>query len=140
MGISTCTESVKPPRGLFSNIIRRLGLEKQIVIVKKNLGFFVSFLSVFVFLSVSAFIVLKHVLSESSFGPFLSLAINDPALVIKYWHSFILSIFESIPGITIVYFLFSFGFLILFLRFAGAYFGKFMALSKSIKKKHEYVK
>ena len=65
-------EEIKAPRGLFSRIIKRLGLERQLQIIKRNLGFFIGGLAVFVILSTFAIIGLREVLSESSFGPFVS--------------------------------------------------------------------
>ncbi len=132
---------IKPPRGLLSQIIKRLGLEKQFRIVKRHLGFFATILLVFLLLSIFAFIGLKEVLSESSFGPYLSLIFSDPGTVLKDWHSFGLSVSESMPGITIVGLLLSVAFLMLFARFVSVYFGKFLSLSGSIKKqKQTYVK
>ena len=74
------------PRGLFSRIIKRLGLEKELTIVRRNLKFFTTLLVMFLVLSVFAFIGVKHVLATSSFGPFLYLAFSDSGIVIKYWY------------------------------------------------------
>ena len=51
------------PRGLFSRIIKRLGLEKELALVKGNLKFFTALLAMFLTLSVFALIGVKHVLA-----------------------------------------------------------------------------
>ena len=122
------------PRGLFSRIIKRLGLEKELAIVKSNLKFFTTLLVTFLILSVFAFIGVKHVLATSSFGPFLYLAFSDPGIVIKYWHSFMFAAFESMPGVVIAGLIFSLAFLILFVRFAVFAIEKTATLIKSINK------
>ena len=127
------------PRGLFSRIIKRLGFEKQLDVVKRHLKFFVPALLVFVFLSIFAFIGLKQVLVQSSFGPFLSLIISDPKMVLKYWQSFLLSVFESMPGAYILFFLITLALFLLFVRSAGIYVEKLFSLTKLIsKQKHQF--
>ena len=126
--------SVTPPRGLFSRIIKRLGLEKELTLVKGNLKFFTALLAMFLTLSVFALIGVKHVLATSSFGPFLYLAFSDPGIVIKYWHSFLFAAFESMPGVAIAGLIFSLAFLILFVRFAVFAIEKTAILIKSINK------
>jgi len=135
--IFTYISPAAPPRGLFSRIIKRLKLEKQLGMARKHLGFFVSALLIFVFLSVFAFIGLKQVLIQSSFGPFLSLIFSDPKMVLKYWQSFLLSVFESMPGAYLLFFLIPLALFLLFVRLAGVYFEKFLSLMKLInKQKH----
>lgn len=126
--------SVTPPRGLFSRVIKRLGFEKELVLVRGNLKFFTTLLVMFLILSVFAVIGVKHVLSTSSFGPFLYLVLSDPSVVIKYWHSFLFAAFESMPGIAIAGLIFSLAFLMLFVRFAVFAIEKTAVLIKSINK------
>ena len=128
-------EETKTPRGLFSRIMKRLGLERQLKIIKRNLGFFVGGLAVFVFLSVFAIIGLREVLSESSFGPYLSLVFSDPWMVLKNWHSFTFSVFESVPGASLVVLLFAVAILLMFVRLASIYLNKFLSIIKKINKK-----
>lgn len=134
-----CTSFPKPPRGLFLRIIKRLGLEKQLDVARRHLGFLVSALLVFVFLSIFAFIGLQQVLTQSNFSPFLSLIFSDPKMVLKYWQSFLLSIFESMPGVHISIFIIPLALFLLFVRLAGIYFEKFLSLIKLInKQKHQF--
>jgi hypothetical protein len=122
------------PRGLFSRIIKRLGLEKQLRIARKHLGFFTGALVVFLILSFLAFIGLKQVLAESSFGPYLSLIFSDPGVVLKYWHSFLFSIFESVPSASIAIFLAALALFLLFVKFSSSSLEKLCLVIKSIKK------
>ncbi len=127
------------PRGLFSRIIKRLKLERQLRIVQKHLGFFAVLLGVFLFLSIFAFVGLKQVLAESSFGPYLSLVFSDPGIVLKYWNSFLFSVFESMPGTGIALFLTAFAFLLLLVKLASSSLEKFYLVVKSVRKqKYEH--
>lgn len=121
-----------PPKNLFSLIIKRLRLEKEIALIKNNLRFFSVLLVIFVFLSFFTFMGLKNVLEESNFGSFFSLIFSDPKIVIKYWHSFVFAVFETIPGImTGLLFLFL-AFLLFFARFITIAIEKLFITIKSI--------
>lgn len=128
-------EEIKTPRGLFARIIKRLGLERQLLIVKRHLGFFAGILIVFVFLSIFAFIGLKHVLAESSFGPYLSLIISDPGMVLKNWHSFVFSVLESVPGADMFAVLLAVGVLLMCVKLVNKYLNKLLSIIKNINKK-----
>lgn len=129
--------SVRLPRSLFSRIIKRLGLEKELILAKRYLGFFVVLLMIFLFLSIFAFIGIKHVLAESNLEFFISLIFSDPGIVIKYWDSFAFAAFESMPGITATALLLSVAFLALFIRLAALAFEKlFMVIKLINKQKH----
>lgn len=134
--IFTRISPATPPRGLFSRIIKRLKLEKQLRLVKKHLAFFASFFVVFLILSVFAFIGFKHVLAESDLGPFVSLMFSDPGMVLKYWQSFALSVFESAPAGMIFILLITVSFLLFLAKFLGASFEKFSLLARSIRKRY----
>lgn len=131
--------SVVPPRGLFSRVIKRLGLERELALVKGNLIFFSTLLVIFLVLSAFAFIGVKYVLATSSFGPFISLIFSDPSMVIKYWDNYVFAASESMPGIAIAGLIFSLAFLLLFVRFAVFAIDKTVILIKSINKSR-YVK
>ena len=129
-----CRTPAIPPRGLFSRIIKRLKLEKQLRIVQRRLGFFAVLLGVFLFLSIFAFVGLKQVLAESGFGPYLSLIFSDPGIVLKYWDSFLLSVFESMPGAGIAIFLAALALLLLLVKLASSSLEKFYLVVKSVRK------
>ncbi len=131
--------SITPPRGLFSRIIKRLGLEKELVLVQSNLKFFGTLLAVFLVLSVFAAIGVRHILAESSFGSYVSLALSDPGVAVKYWHSFVFALFESTPGMTAAALLLSVAFLLLFIRLVAFSIEKLSVITKAIhKQKYGY--
>lgn len=123
-----------PSRGLFSRIIKRLGLEKELALVKRHLRSFVVLLVIFLGLVIFASIGIKHELAESSVGPFLSLIFSDPGIVIKYWHSFVFAAFESMPGVMVTVLFLSLAFLVLFIRLAVFTVEKLFIVIKSINK------
>lgn len=127
-------ENNNQPKDLFSRIIQRLGLEKELALVRGNLTFFSTLLVIFCVLSIFAFIGVRHVLAESSFGPFVALIFSDPSIVIKYWQSFLFATFESMPGMIAAGLLFSIAFLLLCIRLAAASVERFLAITKSIHK------
>jgi hypothetical protein len=128
-----------PPRGLFSRVMKRLGLEKEMALVKRHLGFFVALFIIFLVLSVFAYVGIKQVLAESSFGPFVSLLFSDPAIVIKYWQNFILATFESMPGVATTALFLSMAFLLLFVRFSALAIERLFIVFKLInKQKYEH--
>jgi hypothetical protein len=127
-------EPAAHPEDLLSRVIKRLGFEKELVLIKRHLKFFSMLFAVFLVLSIFAFIGVEHVLQESSFGPFLSLLFSDPGIIIKYWHSFMFAAFESVPGVTISALLFSIAFLMLFMRLIAVAIEKMFVTANSIKK------
>ena len=104
------------PKDIFSKIMKRLGLEKQLILIKKHLRVFLVLSVMFVALSIFAFIGLKTVIEQSSFLEFMSLLFSDPDMVTKYWQSFILLITESFPGLAVAGFIVSIAFFMLFIR------------------------
>ena len=122
------------PSGLFSRIIRRLGLEKELALVKRHIEFFGTLFAVFAVLSIFAYIGVRQMLAESSFGHLTSLLFSDPDIAVKYWHSFIFAAFESMPGVAIAGLIFSLAFLMLFIRFIVFAIEKTTILIRSINK------
>ena len=129
-----------PPKDLFERIIKRLGLEKELSLIKRNMRFFSVLSVIFIVLSIFAFIGVKSVLREYSVMPFLSFIFSDPDIVIKYWHSFLFSIFESIHGFAFAGFIFSIAFLLLFIRFVFFAIDKILSILKLINKQKYVVK
>ncbi len=92
----------EPPSGLFEKIIYRIREEQRDFAIKQRVAVF-SFIMV---ASIVAFIpALKSVqtdLAESGFLQFLSLALSDFGVVVTYWHSFAMSLLETIPAMSLV--------------------------------------
>ena len=125
---------LKPPRGLFKRIIDRLGLEKQLQLVKHNLGFFSVLSAVFVVLCIFAYIGLKAVLAESSFGKYLQLLLSDPDVVLRYWKIYLYTLFESLPAFYLSLFLIPLALIIIFASYVSRNIEKVLLLTKSIRK------
>lgn len=125
---------IVPPNGLFSRIMKRLGLEQELILTKKNLSIFILLFVVFLFLLIFGFIGLMHELAESSFGQFISLIFSDPGAAITYWHSLMLSLFESMPSLAVSLILFLIAFLMIFIRLAVFAAEKISVIIKAINK------
>lgn len=127
---------LRPRKGLFSRIMKRLGLERKLKEVKECLSFFVVASAFFVVILATGLIALKHILSQSSLGVFLSLIFSDPKMVIKYGDSFIFSVLESMPENTIFVVLISLALFLLLGRSVILYFEKLLSITKSIQKQN----
>lgn len=108
------------PQGLFTRIIKRLGIEKQLQVVRRHLGLFAVLLFVCLVLAFIAFLKLHDALMETSFGPYVAIAIHDPRLLFAYAHSFLFLLIESVPGIGISITLFLVACVMLIARYAGS--------------------
>lgn len=126
---------MKPPRGLFHKIIRRLGLEKSLKITKEKLAF--SFIGLL--LAGTAFVFaanfLHHELMESEFGPIISLSVSDTRIVLLRASDFILAFLESIPVVYVTAVLSAVLLLLIGLKLVFQYAGRASLIIKSINKK-----
>lgn len=132
--------SEKPPKGLFWRIIERLGLEKQLRLVKRHLGLFGTALTACLFLLIIAILGLKDFLSDSSLRSYLSLLFSDPQIVLSHWRVYAFSILESLPGVGLFLLFLFIALLLVFVRLVSYYSSKFFSITKSIhNKKHHGV-
>ena len=122
------------PRGLFGRVIRRLKLEEQLLLIRRNLGMFVGLLVFFALWSVLAIIGFHAVWQESNFEAYWSLLASDPAVALKYWHSFSLSVLESIPAEAVLWVTVSMAFLMLCVRFVGVCYQRWLTLAGQTRK------
>ena len=120
------------PEGLVSRIMRRLGLEQQLRIVRRHAGFFAGLTLVFGVLFIFAIIGFREVMTESSFGPYVSLIFSDPGAVARYWHSFVLSLEESLPGLSLALLLFVSAVVLLMIRLVARAGEKIMHINHTI--------
>ena len=131
--------SQNPPRGLFTTIIKRLGLEKSLRVTKKHLIFTSIVFIVACVALVFAINFLKHELAESEFSPFALLFFSDTSFVLSHSRDFILAFLESIPAVRITIVLGTVILLLVVLKLVVQYTDKISQLLKSIhKKKHEF--
>lgn len=89
---------------LFARIMRRLGLERQLEILKKHLGIVASGLVIFIALGVWVVHILHAVLTWSSFGSMTHLAFTNPQVVLRFGGTYMQSVAGSFPAIEIACF------------------------------------
>jgi hypothetical protein len=89
---------------LFARIMRRLGLERQLEILRQHLGIVVSGLVVAFALGVWVVHILRSVLIWSSFGSMAHLAFTDPQVVLRFGNTYVQSVAGSFPAIEIACF------------------------------------
>ena len=95
---------IEPPKGLFDKIIQRIRREERLLVLKRVILF--SFLLVG---SVIGFFPSINLLvsdfNQSGFLKFFSLIFSDSSIVAIYWKSFIMTLLETIPTVSIALFL-----------------------------------
>src|SRR4030042_1038585 len=106
----------KAPRGLFSRIMRRLVTKRQYQALKRYVEINSGALVLFVIVGILAFIGLWQVISMTPLFPLLSLMRSDPGMIVMFRHSFVLSVMESVPGLSMALFFAVLGFVLLFVR------------------------
>jgi hypothetical protein len=124
---------LQPSRKLFARIMRRLGLEQQMHVLRRNLGLVAAALITFFLLCVVAFVGLRGVLAESGFGPYLSLMRSDPEIIARHWRPFVFVIFESAPGVSLAFCAASLGLFLLCVRFVVVGIEKLTSTGRSIR-------
>lgn len=96
-------DQIEPPKELLGNVLSKIKLQESRTAKNKSLFFGVtSLLSVAALVPAIQFTIQEF--SQSAFYSYLSLAISDGDLIIKYWKEFSLSLVESAPllGITLM--------------------------------------
>ncbi len=92
----------EPPSGLFEKIIYRIREEQRGFAIKQRVAVFSFIMVASIVAFIPAFKLFQTDLSESGFLQFLSLALSDFGVVITYWHSFVMSLLETIPAMSLV--------------------------------------
>jgi len=124
---------VKPPRKLLFSIFSRIKLEKTLFETRKQLKWFIFASSIFLAILVFAILGLRDIMKETSIGLYISLFFSDTAIILKNWRAYILSIFESLPGESVVLFLTALGLLLVFVRIMANILRKLLLIVKTIK-------
>jgi len=119
----------------------RLGLERQYGIVRRNVGILGG---AFVMVTVIVIVVLlgfSHILVRSSFGPLISVIASDPDLTLKFWHSWFLSVAESLPGIVIAALALALALMLLCARLTSVLATRLLRIKRSIdSQSHGYIR
>ncbi len=124
------------PRGLFSRIIRRLGLERQAQVIRKHLSIIVPGLCAATIFGIWVVHVLDLVLRWSSFGPVFRVALSDPDFVALHGGSFTRSVLGSVPPIELAFTFFSLAAILLLVRWMVQGIVAYRAVQQDIS--HQY--
>ncbi len=96
---------IEPPSGLFERIVNRIHKGQWLLTIRRRIAIF----SVGLVGSFAAFfLALKMVsaeLSSSGFNQFFSLIFSDFTVVMRYWQSFVMTLLETLPVISLMVFL-----------------------------------
>ena len=110
-------EPFEPPGGLFEKVLLAIKKEKEFQ-RKKRLSFVFGILFIFSIFSVpfSAKLLIEQISISGTFY-FLVTALNDFENFLLFWQDFILAIAESLPIMTITFFVINITILLFILRF-----------------------
>ena len=95
----------KPPKGLYESIMNRIREERRISVLRRRIILFCLGFVVSAAAFVPAFRWLQTDLSNSGFLQFFSLLFSDFKIVATYWQSFLMSLLETVPAISLAVFL-----------------------------------
>ncbi|GEM_PF-432281 len=98
----TTIELPDPPPYLFSRIMNRIQAEKQRLALRRRFIVFSIILAASVMVLVPVLKMVHQNLVESGFIQFLSLLFSDSAVVVTYWQSFVLTLLESLPAMSLI--------------------------------------
>jgi hypothetical protein len=126
----------QPPQNLFMRILRRLGLERQLQLLRRHLGAVIAGLAVSFVFAAWAVHILVQVLRWSSFGPFARLALTDPIAMARFRSLYILSILESIPALEVALFFASLAAVLLLVRWLTRDVDTYQDLAERINEQH----
>ncbi len=96
--------TIEPPAGLLEKILFRIKKEQRFLAIRQGIIFFV-FLACSVVLFWPALIMLLSDISKSGFIYFFSLLFSDFSTVLTFWQSFIMTLLETLPAVSIAIFL-----------------------------------
>jgi ABC-type phosphate/phosphonate transport system permease subunit len=96
---------VELPEGIFDRIMARINTERRILTFKRRLAIFsIGFIGSGIAF-IPAFKMVEAGFIESGFLQFFSLLFSDFRTVAAYWQSFIMSLLETLPAISLAIFL-----------------------------------
>lgn len=96
---------VEPPSGLFEKIVNRIHKEQRLLTIRRRIAIFSVGLGGSLVAFIPVFKMLSAELAESGFIQFLSLLFSDFSIVVRYWQSFVPTLLETLPVISLIVFL-----------------------------------
>ena len=118
---------------LLARIMRRFGLERQLMRIRRNFDISMVFLFLAGAGTLVAAQVLRALLQQSAFLPYAMLIRSDFHPVIEHWQSFISAVFESAPTAFITIVLLGTAFLLSCVRLALVLWQRMSQVSTSIR-------
>lgn len=96
---------IEMPEGIFGRIMARIHTEQRILTFKRRLAIFSVGLIGSGIAFVPAFRMVRLSLIGSGFLQFFSLLFSDFGTVAAYWQSFVMSLLETLPAMSLAVFL-----------------------------------
>jgi hypothetical protein len=90
------------PAGLFDKVMGRIDGAKRLRNLKRRLAFFLVLLSLSIVGFVLAVWSTQLALAQSGFLEFFSLLFSDLGVVLTYWQTYLLSLLEALPVISLI--------------------------------------
>ena len=94
--------SEEPSKELFFKVIGRIKRERRMIAVRRRLVLFSSAFAISTSFIIPVFNATKNGLTTSGFLEFSSLIFSDTRLIIANWQSFMFSLLESVPVMSLI--------------------------------------
>ncbi len=94
-------EPPEPSAGLLNRIMKQIRREQYMRTLRLRFAFFIILLAASATAAVPAYRAMQSSIAESGFMQFLSLLFSDTGTVMAYWDSFVLTLLEALPVISI---------------------------------------
>jgi hypothetical protein len=95
-------QSVPVPTGLYERILARIKQEQRLLSLRRRLVIFAAVIMSSVVSFVFALQAARTAIWESGFAQFASLLFTDSTALVNYWQSFVLTLLEALPVMSIV--------------------------------------
>ena len=95
---------IEPPIGLYEKIITRIHHKERVLILRRVIVFSTTLIiSLVLFFPVVS--MLMYDINQSGFLQFSSLMFSDTSSVMTYWRSFMMTLLETLPALSLALFL-----------------------------------
>lgn len=95
---------IEPPIGLYEKIMKRIHQKERVLVLRRVIIFsttlIISLVSFFPVVS-----MLMYDINQSGFLQFSSLMFSDTSSVMTYWRSFMMTLLETLPALSLALFL-----------------------------------
>jgi hypothetical protein len=95
---------MKVPSGLLEKVLKRIHREERLLVFRRIILFSIT-LTVSLVGFLPAFNMLLADFKQSGFLQFLSLTFSDFSIVVTYWKSFVMTLLQTLPAISLALFM-----------------------------------